>query len=179
MPDTPPLITVSTATLKGDRTTNQDHCVVVDGALAVLDGATSWLPQDPSRDGGWYSRMLGAALTVLLPGRNRPLTDLLAEAIADVGDRHGLQAGTSPTSTVSILRWDADNLEALVLGDSPVVVYPVTGEPVVVFDDRLEAVGADERLAAEAHLGRRARLRRRTGPAHRPDPTGRARRPQQ
>ncbi len=37
-------VTVSTATRKRDRRTNQDHAVVVDGARAVLDGATFWLP---------------------------------------------------------------------------------------------------------------------------------------
>lgn len=145
-------VTVSTATRKGDRRTNQDHAIVVDGALAVLDGATSWLPQDPAQDGGWYARALGAELTRLLPGRGRSLTDVLAEAIIVVRDRYALDPVLSPTSTASILRWDDETLDALVLADSPVVVYPRTGEPDVVFDARLEAVAADLRVAYREHL---------------------------
>lgn len=49
----------SAAILRGDRPTNQDRYVVVDGAAAVLDGATSWLHTyhglEP-RDGGWCAR---------------------------------------------------------------------------------------------------------------------------
>lgn len=150
-------VTVSTATRKGDRRTNQDHAIVVDGALAVLDGATSWLPQNPDQHGGWYARTLGAELTRLLPGHDHPLVDLLAEAIATIRDRHQLDPVRSPTSTVSILRWDDATLEALVLADSPVVVYPRSGEPDVVHDDRLDTVAADQRRAYREHLrtGRR------------------------
>ena len=150
-------VTVSTATRKGDRPTNQDHAIVVDGALAVLDGATSWLPQDPDQDGGWYARTLGAELTLLLPGHDRSLADLLAEAIATIRDRHRLDPVHSPTSTVSILRWDDETLETLVLADSPVVVYPRSGDPDVVHDSRLDAVAAHQRRAYREHLrtGRR------------------------
>src|SRR4051812_18902709 len=77
----------SAAALRGDRPTNQDQCVMVDGAAAVLDGATSWLHTydgPEPRDGGWYARALGAALTAILPGHGTPLEAILAAAICDV-----------------------------------------------------------------------------------------------
>ncbi|MER7282092.1 hypothetical protein ABT369_47455 [Dactylosporangium sp. NPDC000244] len=110
----------SAATLRGDRATNQDQLIVVDGAAAVLDGATSWLHTydgpDP-RDGGWYARTLGQALTGRLPGHGTPLADILADAIAHVRDTHGLRPGESPYSTATIARWDTERADLLVLGD--------------------------------------------------------------
>ena len=141
------------ATLRGDRSSNQDQVVLVDGAAAVLDGATSWLrdPDDP-RDGGWYSRVLGAELTARLPAPGASLAAVLADAIAAVRDAHALTPGDSPYSTASIVRWSADTVEVLVLGDSPAAVRPVTGPVEVVADPRLSTTAADERAAYRRHL---------------------------
>ena len=127
--------------------------VVVDGAAAVLDGATSWLrdPDDP-RDGGWYSRVLGSALTARLPAAGASLTEVLADAIAAVRDAHALTPGDSPYSTASIVRWTGDRIDVLVLGDSPAVVRPVTGSVAVVADPRLSTTAAAERTAYRQHL---------------------------
>jgi hypothetical protein len=143
----------SAATLRGDRPTNQDQVVVVDGAAAVLDGATSWLrdPGDP-RDGGWYARALGAALTARLPGAERTLTGILADAIAEVRDAHGLTPGDSPYSTASIARWTQDEIDVLVLGDSPVLVQAASGEVEMVADDRLAGTASSQRAAYREHL---------------------------
>jgi hypothetical protein len=146
------MIVAATATLRGSGSANQDHAVVVEGAVAVLDGATIWLPHDDHRDGGWYARTLGAALAVRLPSHQRPLTDLLADAIADVRDVHGLRPGQSPHSTVSILRWDTETLEALALADSPIAVYRSDGTHDLVQDMRLAAVGAEHHSAYRQHL---------------------------
>jgi hypothetical protein len=143
---------VSAATRRGDRPTNQDQAVLLDGAIALLDGATSWLSQDPARDGGWYARTLGAALAARLPGHGRPIASLLADAIEELRDTHALQPDTTPYSTATIVRWDADVLEALVLGDSPVLVVRRAAPPELVSDDRLEPVGAEQRAAYRAHL---------------------------
>jgi hypothetical protein len=51
-----------------------------------------------------------------------------------------------------MLRWDDVTLEGLVLGDSPIVVYPIEGEPDPLMDERLEATAAAERQAADEYL---------------------------
>jgi hypothetical protein len=118
------LRTVVTATLSGNGRTNQDHTVVTDHAMAVLDGATSWLPQDPARDGGWYARTLGAALTTRLDDDAIALAEIVAAAITELRDTYGLRPGDCPTSTVTIARWTADDMQLYTLGDSPAVIYP-------------------------------------------------------
>src|SRR5512147_2207529 len=105
MPSAATPVLITTGTLAGGQRANQDHIVVTDHAVAVLDGATSWLPQDPARDGGWYARGLGAALTTLLPGDSRDLAELVGESITQMRDRYGLSPGDCPTSTVTIARW--------------------------------------------------------------------------
>ena len=145
--------TVSTATRRGDRATNQDQILVVDGAIAVLDGATSWLPHDHRRDGGWYSRVLAGVLARRLPGHDRPLAEHLAGAIGELRDTFDLDPATTPYSTAAVVRWDEQHLDALVLGDSPVVVHRRAGGAVdALADDRLEPVAADIRERYRQHL---------------------------
>ena len=152
LPGQTPRVTIQTATRQGDGRTNQDTVIVSSRAAAVLDGATTWYPQDPSRDGGWYSRTLAAQVLPTLDGGDS-LQDLLAAAIKDVAETYGLRRGSSsPESTVSIARWDQDSLELLVLGDSPVVVFGPEPDPIVGLDDRLEAPGAAARAVYHAHL---------------------------
>jgi hypothetical protein len=135
----------SGACRQGDRVTNQDQLVVVDGALAVLDGATSWLPQDHARDGGWYARQLSAALTRRLPGVGTPLSALLADAIRELLGEFALDPDRSPYSTATLVRWGDERVEALVLGDSPVLALRRDGDPELLADDRLEPVGEELR----------------------------------
>ena len=142
----------STASRKGDRRSNQDQALAVEGAIAVLDGATSWLPQDPAQDGGWYARMLGARLTRDLPGHQKSLPELLADAIAEIRDTYALQPASSPYSTAAIVRWNADTVEALVLGDSPVLVEHRDGVLELLADERLEPIAADLREAYRQRL---------------------------
>jgi hypothetical protein len=142
----------SAATLRGDRRSNQDQLIVVDGAAAVLDGATSWLrDSDDPRDGGWYARVLGAALTGRLPGRGS-LVSLLADAITEVRDTYSLAAGDSPYSTASMVRWASGEIELLVLGDSPALVRDVPGVVDVVADERLSLTASAERDTYREHL---------------------------
>jgi hypothetical protein len=75
---------VSSTTRRGDRPTIQDQVLILDGALAVLDGATSWLPHDAARDGGWYARLLGSVLAGRLPGHGTALSVHLAAAIGQL-----------------------------------------------------------------------------------------------
>jgi hypothetical protein len=65
---------------------------------------------------------------------------LLKASIAGVAQRHGLRPGGSPSTTVTIVRWDAEAVDVLVLCDSPVVVTDRRGEVHEVRDDRLAAI---------------------------------------
>lgn len=145
----------SAATLRGDRPTNQDQYVVIDGAAAILDGATSWLHTyhgPEPRDGGWYARTLGAALTARLPGHGTALNVILDAAIADVRDTYGLKPGDSPYSTATLARWNTDHVDLLVLGDSPALIHRSAGTNTLIADERLAATAPAERDAYRDHL---------------------------
>jgi len=145
-------MSIVTATLRGSGRTNQDTVVVTDHAVAVLDGATAWLPQESGRDGGWYSRQLGAALAGGLD-TDVSLVGLLQDAIWNLSQEFDLTPGNAPESTATIARWSAEEVEILVLGDSPAVIYLKDAEPLVLLDDRLQATGAEARKAYKEHLG--------------------------
>lgn len=135
----------------------EDHVVVLDNAVVLLDGATSPSPDLPS--GGWYAGLLTEKLAAGL--RATPDTDLahlLASAIADVAAEHDLQIGHSPSSTVAMLRWTDQRVDALVLADSPVVAFSRAGVH-VVSDDRIAELrgGGKLRTGADVRAQRNAR----------------------
>lgn len=142
---------ISTATLRGDGRKNQDTIVVSERAIAVLDGASAWYPQEPGRDGGWYSNGLGSRMMSSLDA-DRPLADVVYDAIADMRDTFDLTPGTAPECTVTIARWDAEKVEIYVLCDSPAVVFRHEGDPVVILDDRLQGAGQEARKAYRDYL---------------------------
>ena len=117
-------------------------------AVAVLDGASA--PDPAERDGGWYADQLAGQLASRLEGPY-DLGTVLADAIAAVTSEHRLVPGRSPSSTVTLLRWDAEQVEALVLGDSPLVVVTAAGIEVLV-DERLAAVAPAQRVAYHDRL---------------------------
>ncbi|MDR7302311.1 protein phosphatase 2C domain-containing protein [Haloactinomyces albus] len=135
---------------------SEDVVLTLPNAVAVLDGATSLRPT--SHTGGWYADRLTAALRPRLAVHSErghgdtDLADLLAASISEVTAAHGLRPGRAPSSTVALLRWNTDTVEALVLADSPVVVFTDSGEHPVT-DDRLE------NLRSEGQGGYRRRLR--------------------
>ena len=148
---------VSYATEPTPGRRNEDHVVAGPGWAVVLDGAT---PR-PGVDGGcshgpgWLVRRLGGALAARLAAEDeRPLPDLLAEAIASVADLHAdrcdLSNGDSPSATVAMLRWDGTAERAaewLVLADSPVLLDRADGTAQggaveVVRDDRIDHLPA-------------------------------------
>ncbi|WP_236789856.1 hypothetical protein [Amycolatopsis sp. GM8] len=113
----------------------EDHVIVLDNAVVLLDGATAPRPDLPA--GGWYAGLLAAALADVLRAKpDEELRALLSVAIAEVAQAHGLRAGASPSSTVAILRWGNDFVDGLVLADSPIVAFgPGGADPLT--DDRL------------------------------------------
>ena len=129
----------ATATLAGGAR-NQDHHVVGDGFAAVLDGATS-VAGDRSHDPGWYAEQLGEALGDALAADPDGRTgEAVARAIAQVRDANGLTPATTPTSTVAVVRWDEERVEAYALGDSIAALIHTDGTETVHTDERLDAV---------------------------------------
>ncbi|WP_436492666.1 hypothetical protein [Actinokineospora sp. HUAS TT18] len=124
--------------LDGRERPSEDVVVVLPSAVIVLDGASTLRTDLPS--GGDYARELGAQLAGRLTAAPElDLAQQLAGAIRSVARHNGFTPGESPSSTVSIVRWDSDTVEALVLCDSPVAVF--TGDAVeVVADDRLRSL---------------------------------------
>jgi hypothetical protein len=120
-----------------DRPT-EDRVVRLPHAVVLADGATSL--RDGELSGGWYAERLCTALAAgLTANPDADLKTLLADAITALVDEHGLVPGAAPSSTVSVLRWSDDLVDALVLADSPVVVFTHAG-PHLLADERLAGV---------------------------------------
>ncbi|MCX2948110.1 protein phosphatase 2C domain-containing protein [Lentzea sp. NEAU-D7] len=117
----------------------EDRIRVLPNAVVVLDGVTS-RTRPPDRNGGWYASKLADELVRLLDGTD-PLTDLLARAISNLVAEHDLVPGDSPAATASVVRWNDDTIEALVLCDSPVVAFGRSTR--VLEDTRLEDLRPD------------------------------------
>lgn len=109
--------------------------VLTPNAVVLLDGATA-APGD-TLSGGWYARRLAERIgTELSADPSGELDALLGTAIAGVAAEHRLRPRSAPSSTVAMLRWTGDRVDALVLADSPVVVFTGAGTDVLA-DTRL------------------------------------------
>jgi hypothetical protein len=118
--------------------TGPDFAVVLDGATAP-QGVESGCRHDVS----WLVKQLAQQLAPpLLAQSAGSLPDVLADAIAAVRASHAdtcdVSNPDSPSSTVSIVRLQADHVEYLVLADSPVVMRSADGKVTVHSDDRLD-----------------------------------------
>ncbi len=152
MPGAPARLTeVRVAERAAGAKPTQDRTVLLPGAVAVLDGASA--PDPAEHDGGWYADELARELAARLGNRALDLTTVLTDAIAAVTSAYRLVPGNSPSSTVTLLRWDAERVDGLVLGDSPLVVFG--GETVeVLVDERLNGVAPQQRVAYHDRLAR-------------------------
>src|SRR4051794_29682046 len=127
-----------------DRPVNEDAAFAADGLVGVLDGVSVFdgVPTGCRHGPAWYTRRLSAHL---LRGHGddpiAPLPDLLAAAIRAVGDDHSGQCDLrhpgTPASTVCLLKHRGDEVEYLVLCDSPLVLDRAGGARVVP-DERFE-----------------------------------------
>ncbi|MFD5030016.1 hypothetical protein ACFWM0_06260 [Streptomyces sp. NPDC058405] len=89
-------------------------------AVIVLDGVSTLAASTPL--GGWYADCLGMELAAgLTRAPDGDLREILEGAIGAVTARHGLVPGESPAATVAIARLHNDQVEALVLADTPVI----------------------------------------------------------
>ncbi|PWR08880.1 hypothetical protein DKT68_14130 [Micromonospora acroterricola] len=133
------------------RLVNEDLVFRFGPLVGVLDGATVPEGFDTGCVHGpeWYVRHLAARLGVAEAARpSARLTSNLAAAIlavrADHGGRCDLDHPGTPSSTVCLLRDCGDQVDYLVLCDSPLVL-DTGGQVTVVTDDRLETAMADLR----------------------------------
>lgn len=138
---------IQTAERPGAPTrTSEDRIFTTHSAVIVLDGASQ--PEPSEHDGRWLADTLGKTLIDELtssPGTD--LADLLAKSIVFVARQYSLTPRQSPSTTVSIARWYNGTLEALVLGDSPIVTLGRNGDLLQLRDDRLSQVASVEREA--------------------------------
>ncbi|OZM70319.1 hypothetical protein CFN78_25675 [Amycolatopsis antarctica] len=133
----------------GESRPSEDRVAVLDNAVVLLDGATSENPRLPAP--GWYAGVLADRITREL--RETPDADLdntLARSIGGVANEHGLRKRHAPSSTVAMLRWNASTLDALVLADSPIVVFT---RPAPEAEETVTVLG-DYRLARLREAGR-------------------------
>lgn len=115
------------AVLPAGEGAGQDRCFTADGLVVVLDGASAYDPS-VSPDASDYVDTLGPTLIEQITGNpGVDLRDALAEAIRQTAAKLQLIPGKGPSSTVSIVRWGADTVDVLVLGDSPVIVQFTDG----------------------------------------------------
>jgi Protein phosphatase 2C len=136
---------ISHATQAAPGTPGNEDCVVAGPDFAVvLDGAT-WAPGVDTgcrHDVAWLVARLGAELARLLLTESQDLRGTLEAAIEEVMKQHGgscdLDNPDSPSSTVSIVRERGDEVDYLVLSDSPLVLREKAGSIEVVHDDRLD-----------------------------------------
>jgi hypothetical protein len=139
----------------GAARASEDVVVVLPHAVVVLDGATT-LRAD-LKSGGWYAAELAGRIAGRLTAApEADLADLLAGSIRALARESGLRPGSSPSSTVAMLRWDDRVVDALVLGDTPVIAFGPNG-PEVLADERLATLprrgGYRDRLSAGGGYG--------------------------
>ena len=140
----------SAQTAAGDS--GQDRLFILPHAVIVLDGTSGESSSDS--DGGRYAEQLGSALVATLTENPRAdLVETLAAAISEVGKE--LDPATAPESTVAIARWDDENVDALVLGDSRVVAIHLNGTLGELCDRRVHGVATAIRERYQARLRER------------------------
>ncbi len=135
-----PLVHIEAATLAGGDN-NQDRYAYGDGWAFVLDGATSYSDTPPVHDGGWYAERLKNALAPRLTKHpERPTVDIVADSIREAASAHHPSQGPCPTSTIALARWNTDQVELYILGDSYACALTDDG-PIILTDDRIKQFG--------------------------------------
>ncbi len=134
-------LTVRTAERPGGSRPSEDRIFQADNAVIVLDGATQALALE--RTGGWIAEETGQRLIAGLTAQpNVDLRELLKTCIVGLVDDHGLKPGMSPSTTVSIARFNKTVVDILVLCDSPVILLNTNGSIIEVRDDRLSRISS-------------------------------------
>ncbi len=140
---------------------NEDYACVGPGAAVLLDGATT-VPRDADigcqHGVAWYARTLGTVLLAAITAEPRlPLPGALAEAIAQVRDRHqgtcDLTHPATPAATITAVRAEPDGIGYLALSDSSVAADFGDGRPPLILTDRHRAASASPDAAGDVASG--------------------------
>ncbi|MBO0846333.1 MAG: protein phosphatase 2C domain-containing protein [Nocardioides sp.] len=114
-----------------------DFVVVLDGASPIPGIETGCLHDVP-----WVVRNLAAHLAADLATSTQPLPELLSVAIEKLCELHAdtcdLSNPESPSATVAMLRRRGDQVDYLVLADSPIVFRMADGSVSVMADSRID-----------------------------------------
>lgn len=125
---------------------SDDKVLTTENAVIVLDGASAFRPVPVPAS--LYAHTLGRSLQRALSGDlAADLRETLADAISTTAQALELSTGDSPTSTVAIVRRLHDQVEVLVLGDSPVILPDA-----VISDDRIDELDLPERSTYRSRL---------------------------
>lgn len=118
--------------------TNLDWAGTAGYTAIVLDGLTEGTETGCIHGTAWYVHQLGARLLLHAGDIATTLPDALTRAISEVAAQHqntcDLHHPGSPCTTVTMIRHQANELEYLVLADSPLVI-DTGGQPLVVIDE--------------------------------------------
>ncbi|MBD0689367.1 protein phosphatase 2C domain-containing protein [Streptomyces sp. CBMA123] len=134
-------ITCASVPTPGTDGDGDDYALTGNTWAVALDGATAnGLPTGCTHTVAWYVRKLAAGLGTRLATTAVPLPEVLRAAIADLAAFHGrtcdMTCPDSPSSTVAAARITEDEVELMVLCDSPILVLTSAGEVQVVTDTR-------------------------------------------
>lgn len=127
-----------------DHPVNEDFVLVGQNFAVVLDGASPVTGLDTGciHDVPWLVRTLAGQLLARLTTSDDSLGDILTDAIKGVNGVHAstcdLSNPNSPSSTVAILRRRQQEIDYLVLADSPIVVQRHDGTVTAITDDRID-----------------------------------------
>ena len=136
---------------------NEDFVAASSSVAVVLDGLTAPAALGTSCTHGtpWFVAQLGShVLSSATTERDKPLQEIVADAITRVADTHGytcdLEDPGTPACSVAIVREGDQGLDYFMLFDS-VIVLDGPSDLKVVTDRRVDAVAQDEDLATRAH----------------------------
>ncbi|MFC5142402.1 PP2C family serine/threonine-protein phosphatase [Actinomycetospora rhizophila] len=138
---------VISAELPAGDAPNEDRVRIGKNAVVVLDGASGSDTRVTVAD--YVDHLAGALIEVLDAEQDIPLPHALADAIRSTVATLRLMPGESPSSTVSIARRRGDEIDLLVLGDSPIYLGP-DGE--LLTDDQLARLDLPSRTKAYGRL---------------------------
>lgn len=138
---------VVSAELPGSDAPNEDRVKVGQNAVVVLDGASGSDTRVAVAD--YVDHLADAIIEVLDAEPDMPLRHALADAIRSAAGEMRLMPGESPSSTVSIARKRGDQIDLLVLGDSPIYIGPNSQ---LLTDDRLGKLDLPSRTKAYERL---------------------------
>lgn len=138
---------VISAELAAGDAPNEDRVRVGQNAVVVLDGASGSDTRVTVAD--YVDHLAGALIEVLDAEPDIPLPHALADAIRSTVAELRLMPGESPSSTVSIARRRRNEVDLLVLGDSPIYLGP---DAELLTDDRLARLDLPSRTEAYERL---------------------------